>query len=104
MLAVTSGKRLAALPEVPTMAESGVPGMDVWAWFSLFGPGGLPPALAKRLREDVVAVLAEPEVKTRIAELASEPGGEAPDVFAQRIKTELATWREIAREASIQPE
>lgn len=104
MLAVTSGKRLATLPDVPTMTESGVPGMDVWAWFSLFGPGGLPPALTRRIRDDVAAVLAEPETVARIRDLASEPGGEAPEVFAGRVKKELATWREIAREAGIQPE
>jgi len=104
MLAVTSGKRLSVLPDVPTMAESGVPGIDQWAWFSLFGPGGLPPALAMRIRDDVVAVLAEPEVKARIADLASEPGGEAPDKFAQRVKSELATWQAIAKEAGVVPE
>ena len=104
ILAVTSGKRLSVLPDVPTMAESGVPGIDQWAWFALFGPGGLPPALATRIRNDVVAVLAEPEVKARIATLASEPGGEPPDKFAQRVKAELATWQGIAKEAGIVPE
>jgi tripartite-type tricarboxylate transporter receptor subunit TctC len=104
ILAVTSGKRLSVLPDVPTMAESGVPGIDQWAWFALFGPGGLPPALATRIRNDVVAVLAEPEVKVRIATLASEPGGEPPDKFAQRVKAELATWQGIAKEAGIVPE
>jgi tripartite-type tricarboxylate transporter receptor subunit TctC len=104
ILAVTSGKRLAALPDVPTMVEAGVKGIDQWAWFSLFGPGGLPPALARRLRDDVVAVLAEPETLAKIRDLASEPGGEAPDAFAERVKKELATWREIAKEAGIQPE
>jgi tripartite-type tricarboxylate transporter receptor subunit TctC len=104
MLAVSSGKRLAELPDLPTMAEIGAPGVDQSAWFGLFGPGGLPPALAQRLRDDVVAVLAEPEVKARIKDLASEPGGEPPDVFAQRIKKELATWREIAKAAGIEPE
>ena len=104
ILAVTSGKRLSVLPDVPTMAESGVPGIEQWAWFALFGPGGLPPALARRIRDDVVAVLAEPEVKARIADLASEPGGEPPDKFAQRVKSELATWQAIAKEAGIVPE
>ena len=104
MLAVSSGKRLAVLPDIPTMAEIGAPGVDQSAWFSLFGPGGMPPALAMRIRDDVVAVLAEPEVRAKIADLASEPGGEAPAVFAERVKKELATWREIAKEAGIQPE
>ena len=66
MLAVSSGQRLTALPEVPTMAEVGAPGVDQSAWFALFGPGGLPPALARRIRDDVVAVLAEPETLAKI--------------------------------------
>ena len=104
MLAVSSGKRLAELPELPTMAEIGAPGVDQSAWFSMFGPGGLPPALTERLRDDCVAVLAEPEVKAKIRDLASEAGGEPPQVFAQRITRELATWKEIARAAGIEPE
>lgn len=104
MLAVSSGKRLAELPDLPTMAEIGAPGVDQSAWFSMFGPGGLPPALAQRLRDDCVAVLAEPEVKARIRDLASEAGGETPQAFAQRITRELATWKEIAKAAGIEPE
>jgi tripartite-type tricarboxylate transporter receptor subunit TctC len=104
MLAVSSGKRLGVLPETPTMAEIGAPGVDQSAWFGLLGPGGMPPALARRIRDDVVAVLAEPETLAKIRDLASDPGGEPPDVYAERIKKELATWREIAKEAGIQPE
>ena len=104
MLAVSSGQRLATLPDMPTMAEIGAPGVDQSAWFALFAPGGLPPALAQRIRDDVVAVLAEPETLAKIRDLASEPGGEPPDRFAQRIKQELSTWREIAKEAGIEPE
>ena len=104
MLAVSSGQRLATLPDMPTMAEIGAPGVDQSAWFALFAPGGLPPALAQRIRDDVVAVLAEPETLAKIRDLASEPGGEPPDRFAQRIKQELSIWREIAKEAGIEPE
>ena len=104
ILAITSDRRLTVLPEVPTMQEVGVSGVTYRIWFSLFGPAGLPPALASKIREDVVAVLAEPEVVARIRELAGEPGGEAPDALAGRIRRELATWRETARVAGIEPE
>lgn len=104
MLAVTSERRLAALPDVPTMAEAGVPGVDQPGWFSLFGPGGLSPTLAQRIRDDVVAVLAESEVLSKIRELTGEPGGEEPAAFARRIKAELAKWRETAKAAGIEPE
>jgi tripartite-type tricarboxylate transporter receptor subunit TctC len=104
MLAVTGDKRLAVLPEVPTMAEAGVPGVDRSAWFSLFGPGRMPPDLTRRIQEDVVAVLAEPETLGKIRDLASEPGGEPPEAFARRISEELVIWRDTAKAAGIEPE
>jgi tripartite-type tricarboxylate transporter receptor subunit TctC len=104
ILAVTTEKRLPPIPDVPTMAEAGVQGVERTAWFSLFGPRGMPPAMVKRIRDDVAAVLAEPETLAKIRDLASEPGGEEPDVFAARVKAELASWRETAKEAGIEPE
>jgi tripartite-type tricarboxylate transporter receptor subunit TctC len=104
ILAVSSDKRLSVLPDIPTFAEAGVKGADRWAWFGLFGPGKMAPTLVKRLRDDAAAVLAEPETLAKIRDLASEPGGEEPDVFAKRIKTELAEWKETAKEAGIEAE
>jgi tripartite-type tricarboxylate transporter receptor subunit TctC len=104
MLAVSGTKRLPNLDDVPTMAEAGVPGVDVTAWFSLFGPRNLPPALALRMRDDVVAVLAEPETAAKIRDLSSAPGGETPEVFAQRVRTELVAWAEVAKLAGIEAE
>ncbi len=104
ILAVTTGKRLSVLPDVPTMAELGIPDMVQPAWFSMFGPGGMAPALARRIQADCAAVLAEPEMKAKIADLASEPGGESVDAFAERIKAELKTWGEVAKLAGVQPE
>ncbi len=104
MLAITGEKRLEVLPEVPTMAEAGVPGVERSAWFAMFGPGRMPADLANRLRDDVVAVLAEPEMQAKIRDLASEPGGEPPDAFARRISEELVVWRDTAKAAGIEPE
>ncbi|HJQ56500.1 MAG TPA: tripartite tricarboxylate transporter substrate-binding protein [Vineibacter sp.] len=104
MLAVTAERRLAVIPDVPTMAEAGIPDLARPAWFSLFGPPGLPAALVRRIQQDTAAVLAEPETRARIADLASEPGGEAPDVFAARVKEELGVWRDTAKLAGVQPE
>lgn len=104
MLAVSSEKRLSPLPDIPTFTEAGVPGVERPAWFSIFGPGNLPPAIANRIRDDVVAVLAEPEAAAKIKDLAADPGGEEPAKFAARVKAEIASWREVAQEAGIQPE
>jgi tripartite-type tricarboxylate transporter receptor subunit TctC len=104
MLAVSTDKRLEVLPEVPTMTEAGVPGVERSAWFAMFGPGKMPADLARRMRDDVVAVLAEPEMQARIRDLAAIPGGEPPDAFANRIKEELVVWKETAKAAGIEPE
>jgi tripartite-type tricarboxylate transporter receptor subunit TctC len=104
ILAVTSEKRLPLIPDVPTMAEVGVNGVERTAWFAMFGPAGMPKALVDRLWSDVTAVLSRPETLSRIEDLASQPGGEPPEAFARRIKEELASWREVAREADIEPE
>ena len=104
MLAVTSEKRLEVLPEVPTMADAGVQGVDRSAWFAMFGPGRMPADLTRRLRDDVVAVLADAEMRAKIRDLASEPGGEPPDAFAKRIGEELVVWRDTAKAAGIEPE
>ena len=104
MLAVSGTKRLPNLEDVPTMLEAGVPGVDTTAWFALFGPRNLPPALARRLRDDVVAVLAEPETAAKIRDLSSAGGGETPESFALRIKKELVAWGEVAKLAGVEPE
>ena len=103
-MAVSGDKRLPGLEDIPTIGEAGVPGVDTLAWFSLFGPGKMSPALANRMRDDVVAVLAEPEMQAKIRDLSSLPGGETPDAFAQRIRNELVTWKEVAKLAGIEPE
>jgi len=89
---------------VPTMAEAGVPGVDRSAWFAMFGPGKMAAELAQRIRDDVVAVLAESEMQAKIRDLASEAGGEPPDAFAKRISEELVVWRDTAKAAGIEPE
>ncbi len=104
MLAVSGDKRLPGLDDVPTMAEAGVPGVETMAWFAMFGPGKMSPALANRMRDDVVAVLAESEMQAKIRDLSSLPGGESPDAFAQRIRNELVTWKDVAKLAGIEPE
>ncbi|MBV8393874.1 MAG: tripartite tricarboxylate transporter substrate binding protein [Alphaproteobacteria bacterium] len=104
ILAIASRKRLPVIADVPTMEEAGIKGVEQMNWFSLFGPGNLPPELARWLQSEFAAVLAEPEILARVRELGAEPGGEPPDVFARQIKAELGMWAAIAKEAGIEPE
>ena len=104
MLALVADQRLEALPDVPTMAELGIKGMDRPGWFAMFGPGGMTPALTGRIYADAAAALADPAVVARIRALASTPGGEAPEAFAKRVKADMAVWGETAKLAGIVPE
>ncbi len=104
ILAISSKKRLAVIPDVPTMAEAGIKGVDQVNWFSMFGPGNLPAPLARGLQLDVANVLNEPEILARVRDLGAEPGGEPPDAFAAQIRRELALWAAVAKEAGIEPE
>ncbi|HTR86666.1 MAG TPA: tripartite tricarboxylate transporter substrate-binding protein, partial [Reyranella sp.] len=73
-------------------------------WFSLFGPGGMAPELARQLQSDFTAVLAEPDTLAKVHDLGAEPGGEAPDAFARQVREEIALWAGVAKEAGIEPE
>jgi tripartite-type tricarboxylate transporter receptor subunit TctC len=84
-LAVTSSTRSSVLPEVPTVAEQGVPGFDVLGWFGVLAPAGTPAAVITRLNRQLDAILHQPEVKTRLAALGVEPGGGSPGDFARLI-------------------
>jgi len=104
ILAISSRKRLTVIPDVPTMEEAGVKGVDQVNWFSLFGPGKLPAELARFLQTELAAVLAEPETLARVRDLGAEPGGEPPEAFAARVHEELGMWAVVAKEAGIEPE
>ena len=103
-LAVTSAKRAATLPELPTAAESGLPGFDAIGWFGLLVPVATPPAVIEKLGRDANLVLAEPEVKQKMLQLGSEPSGDTPAEFAAFIKTDMAKWSKLMKERGITPE
>ena len=103
-LAVTSAKRSPAVPDVPTMTEAGVKDFEVVNYFGLFAPPGTPPAIAKRLRDEVAKAIAAPDVvaqfdKQGMAGVASEP-----EKFGQLLQVELDRWAQVIKEAGIKPE
>ena len=100
-LAVTSPKRLAAFPDVPTVAESGYPGFEAATWSGLVAPAGTPKSIIDKLNAAANKALATTEMKTRLAEEGSTPLGGTPQQFAGYIKSENAKWGAAVREAGI---
>lgn len=101
LLAVTSGKRSKALPDVPTLAESGYPEIDISQWFGLMGKVGTPPEIINRLSVAYNKALADPTVGKRLFSVATEPVGGTPEEMAARMKTEMAVWAKAAKEAGM---
>ncbi len=100
-LAVTSLKRSAALPDVPTISESGVPGYEINQWNGLLAPPGLPAELVARLSGDINEVLGLPEVKARLGADGSEAVGTTPQAFARLLRDEIAKWKKLSKDAGI---
>jgi tripartite-type tricarboxylate transporter receptor subunit TctC len=96
-LAVTTLKRTAILPDVPTMDEAGLPGFEATTWHGLVAPAGTPPAIIDTLHGALVAALADPDVKTKLAALGVDIGPDSPDAFAAYIKAEIPKWAAIIK-------
>jgi tripartite-type tricarboxylate transporter receptor subunit TctC len=103
-LAVTSEKRAAMLPQVPTMAEAGVRGMESSAWFGLWAPAGVPAGVVDRIAKDVERAVASPEVSEKLAKMGAEPMRMTPSEFARFVRTETETSRNFVRELGIKPQ
>ena len=103
-LAVTSTRRLPLLPDVPTMAEAGLPGFESANWQGLVVPAATPRAIVERLNREFNAILALPEQREAILSSASEVGGGTPEEFRDLIRSETAKWAEVVKAAKIQPE
>ena len=97
-LGITSARRYKGLPEVPTMAEDGVPGYDVSVWYGVVMPGGTPKDLVTRVHADVVRILAQPDVNERLTADAGEVVAGTPEAFGAYIKSELARWTKVIAE------
>ncbi|QHI98011.1 tripartite tricarboxylate transporter substrate binding protein [Xylophilus rhododendri] len=96
ILAVTTQKRVKSLPDVPTIAEAGVPGYEFSSWYGLFTTGGTPPAVVERIAREVQAIIARPDVAAQFTAQGVEPATNSPQVFSSFIDHELTRWsREI---------
>jgi tripartite-type tricarboxylate transporter receptor subunit TctC len=97
MLGVSTANRTSLLPEVPTVAEAGVPGYDVTTWQGLLAPAGTPKDIVARLNSEVLKVLQLPDVKERLAAEGAEPGSTSPEQFSAHIKAEIARWAPVIK-------
>lgn len=103
-LAVTTPQRLASLPEVPTVAESGLAGYETSTWGGLLAPAGTPKATVHKLAAETTRILALPDVRERMLAAGVEPVGGTPEQFTAFIGSEMLKWGKVAKAAGIEPE
>lgn len=103
-LAVSAPQRMAAAPNVPTVAEQGYPGFDAVAWLGVLAPASMPAANVARVHRDVVAALAEPEIRARLTDLGVDIVGSTPDEFRALIAREIPRMAGVLSRAGIRPE
>ncbi len=97
LLGVTTKSRVAAVPEIPTISEAGVPGYESYIWFGLHGPKGLDPQIVNALNAAVKKAVETPSVRQRLAELGNTPRHETPDQFKSTIKADRASWAAVVK-------
>lgn len=100
-IAITSGRRFSQSPEVPTIAESGIPGYDVLGWSGLLAPAGTPPAIINRIASVLRPALKSPELAKRMDQVGAEPGGNSPEEFAKQVAEDSAKWADFVKRTGI---
>lgn len=100
-LAVTGDRRFAVIPNVPTMAEAGMPAFEVSSWQGMIAPGGTPAPVLQKLHQEIARILALPDVRARLHAVAAEPVGSSPAEFRRYIESEIRKWQRVANRANI---
>jgi tripartite-type tricarboxylate transporter receptor subunit TctC len=100
-LGVSSSKRVAALPDVPTIAEAGVPGYDVTAWQAMFAPAKTSPDIIRKISTDTTAALADPAIKDKLAKTGYVAGGSSPEELGKLLKSEIAKWSAVIKSVGL---
>jgi tripartite-type tricarboxylate transporter receptor subunit TctC len=103
-VAVSSSRRAFAVPDVPTIAESGYPGFEVTGWYGLLAPASTPATIVRKLHQETVKALAKPNLGAKLADLGLEGIGNSPDEFAMVIKSEIPKWAKVITEMGIKPD
>jgi len=94
-LAVTTRKRSALLPDLPSLDEAGLKGYDLYGWGGLVGPAGIPADIALKLQQEIAKALRQPDVAEKLAALGAEPSGMPPQEFGRFMLTEAAKWKKL---------
>ena len=100
-LAVIAPQRLPALPDVPTVAEAGLPGFEVTTWYGILAPAGTPRPMIARLNGELVKVMQSPDMKERLAGIGTDPVTSTPEEFGAYIRAEIAKWGDVIRKAGL---
>ena len=100
-LAVNAPQRSPLLPEVPTLAEAGLPAFDRYTWFGMFAPAGTPPEVVRRLQAEVAAALKAPDLRERFEAVGAEPVGSTPEQFVERIRSDSVKWSEVIKAGNV---
>ena len=100
-IAITTGQRNPAAPDIPTLAEAGLPGYEVTSWYAMYVPAGTPQTVIARLNSDIAKVLAQPDVKAWMETQAGTAGGGSPEALATFQAAETVKWKNLIKEAGI---
>ena len=103
-LAVAASQRVSILPEVPTMAEAGLAGVEATGWNGIFAPAGTPDAVIRRLHQELARVLSLPDIRAEAVSFGQEIGGESPEVFGEFVRAEITKWGKVIKDAGIRLE
>jgi tripartite-type tricarboxylate transporter receptor subunit TctC len=103
-LGVTTAQRASALPDVPTIAEAGVPGYEVAGWYGVIGPAGMPQALVARLNKEINAILNVPDTRDQLSKQGADPRTGTPEEFGAAMARDLQKWQKVVATAGIKPQ
>ena len=104
IIAVTGAAREATMPDVPTVAESGVPGYEFGIWFGVFAPAATPKAIVTRLNQEIVKAWANPETRDQLVKVGVNPGSSTPEQLGKILRADVAKWAKVIKAAGIPAE
>jgi tripartite-type tricarboxylate transporter receptor subunit TctC len=100
-IALAEKKRSGLMPDLPTLAESGLPGFEVGNWAGLLGPGGMDPAIVWKLRAEITAILDTADMQARIRTLGYDLIASTPEEFGAQVKNDVARWTDVVKRANV---